>query len=112
MLLTFVGKECLKYSLKAKDQPPNYLGGLSPNLMLGNYLPIKAATTTLWGGCCYQLDVAVDVALPVVQPVLAAVIVAVDKVLAAIPLTVTRPDPLIATEPLAVAVPAQVQAAS
>jgi len=53
----------------------------------------------------------VDVALPVVQPDLVAVIVAVDEVLAATPLTVTRPDPLIATEPLAVAVPAHAQEA-
>ena len=53
-----------------------------------------------------------DVALPVVQSVLVAVIVAVDEVLAATPVTVTSPDPLIATEPRAVAVPAQAQAAS
>jgi hypothetical protein len=33
--------------IKAKDQPPNYLGGWSPNLTFGNYLPVKAATTTL-----------------------------------------------------------------
>ena len=50
-----------------------------------------------------------DVALPLVQPNLVVVIVAVDEVLAATPVTVTRPGSvvvLIATEPLAVAVPA------
>ena len=52
-----------------------------------------------------------DVALPTVQGDLVVVIVTVDEVLAATPVTVTSPDPLIATEPLAVAVPAQAQAA-
>ncbi|CAB4743114.1 unannotated protein [freshwater metagenome] len=40
------------------------------------------------------------------------VIVAVDAVFEATPVTVTRPLPLIATMPLAVAVPAQVYKAS
>jgi hypothetical protein len=55
----------------------------------------------------------VDVAVPLVHPVLAVVIVTVDEVLAATPVTVTRPeDELIDTEPLAVAVPVQVQPAA
>ena len=54
-----------------------------------------------------------DVALPVVQPVLVAVIVAVDEVLAATPeIVAVLVDALKLTEPLAVAVPAQVQSES
>ena len=51
-------------------------------------------------------DVAVTVAEPPVYPVRVVVIVAIELVFAATPVTVTRPLPLIATEPDAVAVPA------
>ena len=51
-------------------------------------------------------EVAVTGAVPPTYPVLVVVIVAVELVPAATPLTVTRPVPLIATEPDAVAVPA------
>ena len=47
-------------------------------------------------------------ALPPVYPVLVVVIVAVDDVPGATPVTVTKPVPLIATDPDAVALPAQV----
>ena len=50
-------------------------------------------------------DVAVTGAVPPVYPVLVVVIVAVELVPAATPVTVTRPVPLMATEPDAVAVP-------
>ena len=53
-------------------------------------------------------EVAVTGAVPVAYPVLVVVIVAVELVLAATPVTVTKPLPLIATEPDAVAVPAHV----
>jgi len=53
-------------------------------------------------------EVAVTVAEPPRYPVLVVVIVAVELVKAATPVTVTRPVPLIATEPDAVAVPAHV----
>ena len=53
-------------------------------------------------------DVAVIGAEPPVYPVLVVVIVAVELVPAATPVTVTKPEPLIATEPDAVAVPAHV----
>ena len=53
-------------------------------------------------------DVAVTSAVPLVYPVLVVVIVAVKLVPAATPVTVTKPEPLIATEPDAVAVPAHV----
>jgi len=53
-------------------------------------------------------DVAVTVAEPPAYPALVVVIVAVELVLAATPVTVTKPVPLIATEPDAVAVPAHV----
>jgi len=53
-------------------------------------------------------EVAVTAAEPPRYPVLVVVIVAVELVAAATPVTVTRPVPLIATEPDAVAVPAQV----
>jgi len=53
-------------------------------------------------------DVAVIGAVPPVYPVLVVVIVAVELVPAATPVTVTKPEPLIATEPDAVAVPAHV----
>jgi hypothetical protein len=51
---------------------------------------------------------AVTVFEPPVYPVLVVVIVAVELVLPATPVTVTKPEPLIATEPDAVAVPAHV----
>ncbi len=51
-------------------------------------------------------DVAVTSAEPPTKPVLVVVIVAVERVAAATPVTVTKPVPLIATEPEAVAVPA------
>ncbi len=51
-------------------------------------------------------DVAVTFAVPPVYPVRVVVIVAVELVLGATPVTVTKPVPLIATDPDAVAVPA------
>ena len=53
-------------------------------------------------------DVAVTGAEPPTYPVLVVVIVAVELVPAATPVTVTKPEPLMATEPDAVAVPAHV----
>ena len=53
-------------------------------------------------------DVAVTVAEPPTYPALVVVIVAVELVKAATPVTVTKPVPLIATEPDAVAIPAHV----
>ena len=60
---------------------------------------VNAAPTT---------DVAVTPAVPLAYPVLVVVIVAVELVPAATPVTVTKPEPLIATVPDAVAVPAHV----
>ena len=60
---------------------------------------VNAAPTT---------DVAVTVFEPPVYPVRVVVIVAVELVPGATPVTVTKPEPLIATEPDAVAVPAHV----
>ena len=53
-------------------------------------------------------DVAATVAVPPVYPALVVVIVAVELVPGATPVTVTKPEPLIATEPDAVAEPAHV----
>ena len=53
-------------------------------------------------------DVAVTVFAPPVYPVRVVVIVAVELGPGATPVTVTKPEPLIATVPDAVAVPAQV----
>ena len=53
-------------------------------------------------------DVASTVAEPPTVFALVVVIVAVELVLAATPVTVTKPEPLIATEPNSVAVPAHV----
>ena len=53
-------------------------------------------------------DVAVTGAEPPTYPVLVVAIVAVELVAAATPVTVTKPVPLIATKPDAVAVPAHV----
>ena len=53
-------------------------------------------------------DVAVTGAEPPVYPVRVVVIVAVELVPAATPVTVTKPEPLITTDPDAVAVPAHV----
>ena len=53
-------------------------------------------------------DVAVTVAEPPTVFDLVVVIVAVELVPGATPVTVTKPEPLIATEPDAVAVPAHV----
>ena len=64
---------------------------------------VNAAPTT---------DVAVTVFEPPVYPVRVVVIVAVELVPGATPVTVTKPEPLIATEPDAVAVPAHVYVAS
>ena len=64
---------------------------------------VNAAPTT---------DVFVNVAVPPAYPVRVVVIVAVELVPAATPVTVTRPVPLIATVPDAVAVPAHVKLAS
>ena len=60
---------------------------------------VNAAPTT---------DVAVTVFEPPTYPVLVVVIVAVELVPGATPVTVTKPVPLIDTEPDAVAVPAHV----
>ncbi len=60
---------------------------------------VNAAPTT---------DVAVTVFEPPEYPVRVVVIVAVELVPGATPVTVTKPVPLIATEPDAVAVPAHV----
>ena len=57
-------------------------------------------------------DVAVTVAEPPVYPVRVVVIVAIELVFAATPVTVTKPVPLITTEPDSVAVPAHEKAAS
>ena len=64
---------------------------------------VNAAPTT---------DVAVTVFEPPVYPVRVVVIVAVELVPGATPVTVTKPEPLMATEPDAVAVPAHVYKAS
>ena len=53
-------------------------------------------------------EVAVTGAVPPTYPVRVVVIVAVELVPAATPVTVTKPEPLMATEPDAVAVPAHV----
>ena len=53
-------------------------------------------------------DVSVTSAVPPTYPVRVVVIVAVELVLAATPVTVANPVPLIVTEPDAVAVPAHV----
>ena len=53
-------------------------------------------------------DVAVTSAEPPVYPALVVVIVAIELVPAATPVTVTKPVPLIATVPDAVAVPVHV----
>ena len=53
-------------------------------------------------------DIALTGAEPPTVPALVEVIVAVELVLAATPVTVTKPLPLIATKPDAVAVPAHV----
>ena len=53
-------------------------------------------------------DVAVTVFEPPVYPVRVVVMVAVELVPGATPVTVTKPEPLMATEPDAVAVPAHV----
>ena len=60
---------------------------------------VNAAPTT---------DVCVTFAVPPVYPVRVVVIVAVELVPGATPVTVTKPEPLMATEPDAVAVPAHV----
>ena len=60
---------------------------------------VNAAPTT---------EVSVTVAVPPVYPVRVVVIVAVELVPGATPVTVTKPEPLIATVPDAVAVPAHV----
>ena len=57
-------------------------------------------------------DVAVTVFEPLVYPVRVVVMVAVELVPGATPVTVTKPEPLMATEPDAVAVPAHVYKAS
>ncbi len=53
-------------------------------------------------------DVSVTSAVPPAYPVRVVVIVAVELVPGATPVTVTKPEPLIATDPDAVAVPAHV----
>ena len=58
---------------------------------------VNAAPTT---------DVCVMSAVPLVYPVRVVVIVAIELVPGATPVTVTKPEPLMATDPDAVAVPA------
>ena len=53
-------------------------------------------------------EVSATSAVPPVYPVRVVVIVAVELVPGATPVTVTKPEPLMATEPDAVAVPAHV----
>ena len=53
-------------------------------------------------------DVCVTFAVPPAYPIRVVVIVAVELVPGATPVTVTKPEPLIATVPDAVAVPAHV----
>ena len=64
---------------------------------------VNAAPTT---------EVAVTFAVPPAYPVRVVVIVAVELVPGATLVTVTKPEPLMATEPDAVAVPAHVYKAS
>ena len=72
-------------------------------LVLAPNVGVNAVPTT---------DVAVTGAVPPAYPVLVVVIVAVELVPGATPVTVTKPVPLIATKPDAVAVPAHVYKAS
>ena len=72
---------------------PSAVAVVAPNV------GVNAAPTT---------DVAVTVFEPPVYPVRVVVIVAVELVPGATPVTVTKPEPLIATVPDAVAVPAHV----
>ena len=51
-------------------------------------------------------EVSVTSAVPLVYPVRVVVIVAIELVPGATPVTVTKPEPLMATDPDAVAVPA------
>ena len=71
---------------------------------------VKPSAVAVWvpnvGVNAAASDVAVTFAEPPTYPVLVVVIVAVEFVPTATPVTVTRPVPLMATEPDAVAVPA------
>ena len=58
------------------------------------------------------VDVAETVAAPLAKPLRIVVMVRADEVLAATPITVTSPDPLIDTAPDAFAVPTQIYVAS
>jgi len=79
--------------LRIDTVKPSAVDAVAPNV------GVNAAPTS---------EVAVTVAEPPTNPVLVVVIVAVELVPAATPVTVTRPVPLTATEPDAVAVPAHV----
>ena len=71
-------------------------------------LPLTTPTDLGTLGTAPASDVAVTVAEPPTVFDLVVMIVAVDFVPAATPVTVTRPVPLMATEPDAVAVPVHV----
>ena len=86
--------------------PPLGAGAVKVTVALA--LPRVAVPIVGAPGAAVEKDVPVTVELPPVYPVRAVVIVAVDDVPAATPVTVTSPVLLIATEPLAVAVPAHV----
>ena len=78
--------------------------------MIGTVKPSAVAVVLPNGGvnAVPTTDVAATGAEPPAYPALVVVIVAVDLVPGATPVTVTKPEPLIATEPDAVAVPAHV----
>ena len=73
---------------------------------------VKPSAVAVWvpniGSNAANREVSVASAVPPVYPVRVVVIVAVELVPGATPVTVTKPEPLIATEPDAVAVPAHV----
>jgi len=73
---------------------------------------VKPSAVAVWlpnvGSNAANSEVAVTVAEPPTVFDLVVVIVAVELVAAATPFTVTKPEPLMATDPDAVAVPAHV----
>ena len=73
---------------------------------------VKPSAVAVWvpniGSNAANREVSVASAVPPVYPVRVVVIVAVELVPGATPVTVTKPEPLIATDPDAVAVPAHV----
>ena len=73
---------------------------------------VKPSAVAVWvpnaGVNAANREVSMTSAVPPTYPVLVVVIVAVELVLAATPVMVAKPVPLITTEPDAVAVPAHV----